>query len=87
MCLIGPNEAGPHTGVIVTIPHHQDPARQPLLQRVRSVAARGDHDLLEKGMDVRHHQPVELRNGFHGSHEVRTRHLCGGSGQLNEQSC
>ena len=47
---------------VITVTHHQEPTRQPLLEAVRTVARDRHHDLFEKGLDVSVHETLE---GWH----------------------
>ena len=72
--------------VVVPVAHHQKPACEPLREVVRTVAAGRDHDLLEKGVDVRIHQGTEGRNIVHRFREHATREAGRRAGQLDQQT-
>lgn len=74
-----------HGVVVSPVPHHQQPARQPLREIVRAVAASGDHHLLEEGVHVALHQTAEGGDGLHGMQKRRARHFCGRARKLDEK--
>src|SRR3984957_8684159 len=71
--------------IVNAITHHQQPARQPLLEAVRAVARHRHQDLFEKGLGVGVHETVERRHRLDGAGERRARHPCRGPGDLNEK--
>ena len=55
---------------VTAVTHHEQPARQPLLEAVRTVARHRHQDLLEKGVNVSGH---EISEGRHRLHRPRQR--------------
>ena len=47
---------------VAAVTHHEQPAGQPLLEAVRTVARDRHHDLFEKGLDVSFHETSERRH-------------------------
>src|SRR5579864_1934489 len=75
----------PQYVLVTTVAHHEQPARQPLLEVVRAVARHRHQDLLEKGLGVSVHETMERRLRLHGSGERRPRHSRRISRDLHEQ--
>ena len=75
-----------HGIAVMAVAHHQEPARQPLFEAVRSVAPGRHHHLLQEGVHVRKHEAAKGRHRIHGPREGRPSHPCRGSRHLHQQA-
>ena len=71
--------------IVAAVPHHEQPARQPFLEAVRSVARDRYHDLLQKRLDVSVREISEGRHRLHRLRERDARHLCRASRDLDQE--
>src|SRR5258706_4442924 len=61
--------------LVTTVANHEQPASQPLLKAMHTVAPRRHQDLLDKGVNIIGHEILEGRDRLHRPCEGRARHL------------
>ena len=72
---LGEKVLGDRQRVLVrAVTHHEQPARQPLLETVRTVARHRYHDLFQKGVYVSGHEISEGRHRLVVAYVVRPMH-------------
>src|ERR1700732_5629249 len=72
--------------LVTAVTHHEQPARQPLLEAVRTVARHRHQDLLEKGVNVSEHEMPEGWHRLHRPCKGRARHLGCAARDLDQKS-
>jgi hypothetical protein len=68
------------------VAHHQQPARQPLFERMHAIAGTRQQDLFYEGMNRGLYEIAEGRRRLQGPGKRRSRHPCRRSGYLHKQS-